>query len=125
MSEPSVRETAARAAFEMNPPRHRHDGSDATWHEATVSPWAGHWVREVEMARRQGDAVLAAVADHDGLADVLRGHRVRLVSCGGKIAGAACSCDWQTDHGWSPEGAQRRADAHLADVIRAWLRGDL
>lgn len=58
------------------------------------------------------DAVLAAVAAHDGLAPLLRAHTYHewAQDCRCRIAGddAMDGDDWA---------------AHLADVVRAWLRG--
>jgi histidine triad (HIT) family protein len=59
------------------------------------------------------DAALAAVADHDGLAPLLRAHTYHewAQDCRCRIAGddAMDGDDWA---------------AHLADVVRAWLRGE-
>jgi hypothetical protein len=54
------------------------------------------------------DAVLAAVADHDGLAVVLAQHRECVCGCG--------TCDR------CPPMEAHTYAAHLADVVRAWLR---
>jgi microsomal dipeptidase-like Zn-dependent dipeptidase len=100
MSDLSVRETAARAAQKILP------GAPG-------------------IARNVSDAVLAAVADHDGLAGVLRGHRIVLrLYLGGYRREFTCACaaSWIAD-GWSQE-TQPDLAAHLADVVRAWLKGD-
>lgn len=97
------------------------DEAERRWPSSVLHE--NHGIRQSAFVDGWG-AALAAVADAPGLAEVLRAHRTSLVTCAGKIAGAACSCDWQTDHGWSPKGAQKRADQHLTLVVRAWLRGE-
>jgi histidine triad (HIT) family protein len=72
------------------------------------------------------DAALAAVADHDGLAEVLRKH-----------VHSFDESDWHIDYGcrcgerysrsgldWGQEPCHDEHAAHLADVVRAWLRGE-
>lgn len=90
----SVRETVARALFDTT----------------TYNRWAAH---DQETVGRAADAVLAAVAAHDGLAPLLRAHTYHnwVQDCRCRIAGddAMDGDDWA---------------AHLADVVRAWLRGE-
>lgn len=62
-------------------------------------------------AQDMADAALTALADRPGLVEVLRGHMLTGRSAGGFLA--VCACDTAVDD----------HAAHLADVIRAWLRG--
>lgn len=96
MSELSVREMAAWAVRETVRLNER-----ATWLDTA-------------------DAVLAAVAAHDGLAEVLREHGRDHTAVVGDDLWCA-TCDRIIGH------ADHREDhhaAHLADVVRAWLRGE-
>lgn len=105
MSELSVRETAARALAQLGP--------DEDWptNEALGGNPTGTRDDEFRASMLDdADAVLAAVADHDGLADVLQGHR----SC-------PCGCD-RCQCGSSIGAESTPFAAHLADVVRAWLR---
>jgi histidine triad (HIT) family protein len=69
------------------------------------------------------DAVLAAVADHDGLAEVLADALMQPVHAPlnqhDPETGDCVSCPWPVHALPVPDVAAR-----LADVIRAWLRGE-
>lgn len=98
MSELSVRETAAwavREAIRLN--------ERATWLDTA-------------------DAALAAAADHDGLAGVLAGALMQPTRAPlnqhDPETGDCVSCPWPVHALPAPDIA-----AHLADVVRAWLRG--
>jgi hypothetical protein len=104
MSEPSVRETAARAYTE-----HLIGWAmaDNEWEAARSS---------TEVAAM--GAALAAVAAHDGLADVLGRHQpMRAGDDAGRRWVECSGCDETTTD-------LDRFTAHLADVVRAWLRGE-
>lgn len=107
MSELSVRETAARALAQL--------GLDEDWptNEALGGNPTGTRDDEFRASMLDdADAVLAAVADHDGLADVLMAHRLVIDSDGAESCYAE---DWNETDG-------ARYETHLADVVRAWLR---
>lgn len=104
----SVRETAARALFAWNTGRTPY---------FVITSEFGREVDADDPYQPITDAVLAAVADHDGLADVLRTHHHDYDSDCGRDFGCSCGAiddydESDTDHA-----------AHLADVVRAWLRG--
>lgn len=107
----SVRETAARALFAWNTGRTPY---------FVITSEFGREVDADDPYQPITDAVLAAVADHDGLADVLVKHgRYHTAVVGDDLWCA--TCDRIIGH------ADHREDhhaAHLADVVRAWLRGE-
>lgn len=108
MSELSVRETAARAAGAVL-------WNVSNYPERAQAAMLGQDTGPLR--DKVADAVLAAVADHDGLADVLRTHHHNYDSDCGRDFGCSCGAiddydESDTDHA-----------AHLADVVRAWLRG--
>lgn len=74
---------------------------DARW---GPGEWLG--VPDAQMLRA-ADAALVAVADDPGLVGALRGHEFLPIS-------NACRCSEERNYDHA---------AHLADVIRAWLRG--
>lgn len=104
MSGLSVRETAARALFAWNTGRTPY---------FVITSEFGREVDADDPYQPITDAVLAAVAAHDGLAPLLRAHTYHewAQDCRCRIAGddAMDGDDWA---------------AHLADVVRAWLRGE-
>lgn len=105
MSELSVRETAARALFGKR------------W---TGMTFGRHPDLEDE-CREVATAVLAAVADHGGLADALRGHLLRWHRASGQAACARQGCGFEV-RGVGGESDLFTAEAaHLADVVRAWM----
>lgn len=103
MSELSVRETAARAAGAVL-------WNVSNYPERTQAAMLGQDTGPLR--DKVTDAVLAAVADHDGLADVLMAHRLVIDSDGAESCYAE---DWNETDG-------ARYETHLADVVRAWLR---
>lgn len=109
MSELSVRETAARALWIAEQETDRNRAAAARYWDQDDLCDA---VIPRPIYRHQADAVLAAVADHDGLAGVLRG-----------------AIDWDFIEVFagepdepSPHPTPDALIAHLADVVRAWLR---
>lgn len=119
MSEPSVRETAARALAE----------SGAIG--CGCCAWADDADLDAENPRAMtlAKTALAAVADHDGLADMLRGHATRQERvvyngpdpCGDNPWRITCLCGEAWTGIWLAP-LVRSWVAHLADVVRAWLR---
>lgn len=97
MTDLSPRETAARALHGL---RCEHD---LAGQECTHEPTAWYTGEMLE-----ADAVLAAVAAHDGLAEVLRAHQERVTTVRDRRPVLLCEC------------GQAEAD-HLADVVRAWM----
>lgn len=69
-------------------------------------------------AQDMADAALTALADHPGLAEVLRGH----IPCTWTGVTTPDGLPIMTCGRGLPAGPDRLS-AHLADVIRAWLRG--
>ena len=94
------RETVARALF------------STTCYE----PWS---VADRANIDRAATAVLTALAGHPGLVEVLAAHRHSYDSDCGMDYG--CSCGAIQDY----DEADTDHTAHLADVIREWLRGSL
>lgn len=114
MSELSVRETAARAIWE-------HDHRRPT----PAFPTGDPYVDDPYYCR--GEDVLAAVADHDGLAGVLAAHvqHEEQAIVDGHVWCASCDTqigDWTRERGI--EALDAMWTAHLVDVVRAWLRGE-
>lgn len=105
----SVRETAARALFAWNTGRTPY---------FVITSEFGREVDADDPYQPITDAVLAAVADHDGLADVLRGHQERVTTMKGRRPILLCECGHELHFSAEAEAA------HLADVVRAWLRGE-
>lgn len=108
-----MRETAARAIYETEPLP-----GVPTWD--MLASESDEWplsLARVETKRRhsQADAVLAAVADHDGLAEVLRGHQERETTMKGRRPILLCECGHELHFSAEAEAA------HLADVVRAWM----
>lgn len=69
-------------------------------------------------AQDMADAALTALADHPGLVEVLRGH----IPCTWTGVTTPDGLPVMTCGRALPSGPDRLS-AHLADVIRAWLRG--
>lgn len=116
MTDLTVRETAARAIYETEPlPGLR------TWDAlvAESDEWPDGLAR-VETKRRheQADAALAAVAAHDGLAEVLRRHRP--IAAGDNVHESWVECSGCDE---TAADIERFIAAHLVDVVRAWIKG--
>lgn len=117
MTDLSLRETAARALWE-----HDH------WHPAPAFSTGDPYVDDSYYCR--GEDVLAAVAAHDGLAEVLSEHGGVQWDEDDGVWSWRCSCDAVL---FGSEGAPAFLTvpgvkfltlahaAHLADVVRAWL----
>ena len=89
----------------------RVDQDGRTVAQQVANEWADLEAREYALA--QATDALAAVADAPGLEEVLRAHRLHFDEQGESCQDA----DWSETTGGDYE-------THLADVVRAWLRGE-